>query len=358
MTSAAVLIPHMGWHALSAAKGVVERPATPFVPHGVPPVCRGYTLLEVLLSLVLVALVLLCIGMAVDFQLRIADAGRTHIEEAQLARVLLQQIADDLRGAIAPNADAEASASASLDSAESEMPAEGDAGESEEAEEESATATVDFADSAELSTSQSTPGLYGEMDWIQFDTSRLPRIHEVRSALTLEADTVASSRYSDAKTVTYYVADSQESVWASETAAGSGGLVREVTDRIVSVSGLDSGEVVSSEVAPSPLAPEIAWIQFYYSDGTSWYDYWDMAEMGTLPVAVEVTIAVRPPGIQTSQGLLGPTATDSLDESEDVEIYSLVVDLPAARSRTGTSTDAMMLEDLMGTESTESEVTP
>ncbi len=60
----------------------------------------GFTLLEVVLALALAALVLYTLTLAVGLHLRMADAGRTDVEEAALARALLRRIADDLRGAV------------------------------------------------------------------------------------------------------------------------------------------------------------------------------------------------------------------------------------------------------------------
>ena len=60
---------------------------------------NGFTLIEVLLSLGLAALVLVALATAVDVHLRCVQTGRTHVEEAQLARALLHRIGDDLRNA-------------------------------------------------------------------------------------------------------------------------------------------------------------------------------------------------------------------------------------------------------------------
>ena len=63
----------------------------------------GFTLIEVLLSLGLAALVLVALATAVDVHLRCVQSGRTHVEEAQLARALLHRIADDLRNLAVAN---------------------------------------------------------------------------------------------------------------------------------------------------------------------------------------------------------------------------------------------------------------
>lgn len=60
----------------------------------------GYTLLEVFLVLIITGVLLAAIGSALHIHLRVAEVGRTEVEQAQLARALLRRIADDLRGAV------------------------------------------------------------------------------------------------------------------------------------------------------------------------------------------------------------------------------------------------------------------
>lgn len=61
---------------------------------------RGITLLELLLALALTALVMVIISMAIDLHLRTLDMRRTHVEQAELARAVLNHIAADVRGAV------------------------------------------------------------------------------------------------------------------------------------------------------------------------------------------------------------------------------------------------------------------
>jgi prepilin-type N-terminal cleavage/methylation domain-containing protein len=60
----------------------------------------GFTLLEVVLTLMIATLLVAAIGAAVNIHLRVVEAGRTEVEQAQLARALLRRISDDLRGAV------------------------------------------------------------------------------------------------------------------------------------------------------------------------------------------------------------------------------------------------------------------
>lgn len=60
----------------------------------------GFSLLELLLALALSGLILFACSMAVDLHLRVLDSRRTNLEEAQLARSVLNMIANDLRGTL------------------------------------------------------------------------------------------------------------------------------------------------------------------------------------------------------------------------------------------------------------------
>lgn len=61
---------------------------------------RGFTLLELMLVLVITGILIAAIAAAINIQLRVSEVGRSEVEQAQLARVLLRRIGDDLRGAM------------------------------------------------------------------------------------------------------------------------------------------------------------------------------------------------------------------------------------------------------------------
>ena len=61
-----------------------------------PIASRGLTLLELMLSMALTAVILVAIGMAIDLHLRMVDSRRSSVEKSQMARAVLSQIADDL----------------------------------------------------------------------------------------------------------------------------------------------------------------------------------------------------------------------------------------------------------------------
>ncbi len=65
---------------------------------------RGMTLLEMLLALALTVVMLTLIGQALYFHLYTFQSRRDGVEQSQLARALLQHIANDLRAAVATEA--------------------------------------------------------------------------------------------------------------------------------------------------------------------------------------------------------------------------------------------------------------
>ncbi|MCL4192298.1 MAG: hypothetical protein KJZ87_11245 [Thermoguttaceae bacterium] len=333
----------------------------------------GYTLLEVILSLSLMSLVLLCVAMAIDFQLRVADAGRTNIEEAQLARVLLHRIADDLRAAITVSADASAStggsASGSSDSSSASSGGDGNEGGQDQAggreggsggggggesagQDEtggaSSSATVEMGAVSGASGSvvpQTTPGVYGGLDWLQVDISRLPRPDQVKAAIEPADGTLLPVSLTDAKTVAYYLAspDDSESADPLDPSSWSGGLVRQELDRSVASWASSQGLLDDSTSSESPLAPEVVALEFRYSDGTSWLEEWDTSQSGTLPVAIEITLGIQPARQRSGWATSLLPSSGTSDETAEVLYYTLVVDLPAAQAASGGSFD----EDLM-----------
>ena len=340
---------------------------------------RGYTLIEVLLSLTLASLVLLAVGMAVDFQLRVVDRSRGDVEEAQLGRVLLRRIADDLRCAVTKDplqmaelvkqfetAAAEAAgdvASAAGLSAEGAADSEGGAEEgadsggsepTESVEEESGDIedyeSEETEDSAESTTSQSTPGVYGESDWLQVDAGILPRLDQFDADYTSTDGSSTIDRISDVKTVTYYVVESEDETGYAADGTPSGGLVRRELDRAVSLWGTEIGQL-DEDSDVTPLAPEVAAIAFRYSDGTEWVDSWDTEEAGALPVAVEVTLTIRP--IRDPSELTSATEIVDAEDEEQWLTYTRIIHLLAAEAASEDEMSEETFEDEM-TDTTES----
>jgi len=290
----------------------------------------------------LTSLVLVALGMAVDFHLRVADRGRAHVEEAQLARALLHRIANDLRGAIACDPINVKELVSGMGSSLASMEGLGDVAGGAEFEmpdlESSGSGLT--GDAAASVFTYSTPGVYGEADWLQVDVSRLPRLDQYDYMTTTVAGAEDSTnslmldRLSDVKTVAYYLLMPGED-GSVDLADGTlrRGLVRRELDRAVTNWADEQGRLADMELELEPIAPEVAAIQFSYFDGTEWLDYWDSEEQGGLPVAVEILLTLLP--ADSNGGELDFSSAADYDEfltTGNYTLYRLVVHLPAAQA--------------------------
>ncbi len=276
---------------------------------------HGFTLLEVLLALGLTALILVALGMAVDFHFRVLDAGRAHVEEAQLARVLLRRIADDLRAAVHSTAS-------------------------------TPDTSTDDSETTETTVVHTTPGIYGDVYSIQVDVSRLPHPHQLQTLVSAIPESVDPTSLSDVKTVSYFTAGSQ-SVGLSQLPLSSlpeRGLMRCEIDRAVASYQAEQGGLSSTDLNAVLLAPEVVGLEFAYCDGTQWLDLWDTTQNGGLPVAVRVTLRITPNQTKRrgSQSQSFGGLTGGASAQEGALAYSLLVSIPAAQptQAAGTSTES------------------
>jgi prepilin-type N-terminal cleavage/methylation domain-containing protein len=313
---------------------------------------QGFTLLEVLLALLLASMLLIVLTTAVDFQLRAVDVSRTDVEEAQLARVLLHRIANDLRGAVRYRpinydeliSKSSGSSEPAGGGEESTGEATGETGESEGlfAEDSGSENAEDSGSAAETDTEeveteaapgvpQSTPGIYGGPDWIQIDNCHLPRLEQIESLLAPTEELTQTSGIGNVKTVEYYVISADEATYTTDGTEPAGGLVRRESDRAASLLAAEIGGLEETDCDTPPIASEVLAVEFLYSNGTEWVDSWDTTESGGLPVAVEVSIAIRRVRSRKEQRALreGATYQASLEEEPSL-IYRQIVHLPTA----------------------------
>jgi len=309
---------------------------------------HAYTLFEVLLVLALLSTLLLLIGTAIDIHIRQMAINRTEVEEAQLARTLLDKIAQDIRSVIVAireeylEIDASAltavmgleSTSDLLEGLEGLMEDEGEGeGEYEETEAPILYGTI--------------PGIYGSSDWIQVDTAKLPRGELYGSRQVRRGTALAADRLSASKTVLYYLgADTglltlDDPRYQPEKLIGSlgrsfdyraaqYGLFRRQLDRQAMQYAIQEGIEFEYEQDDEPLAPEVEWIEFAYFDPTinelgmtgDWISEWDMDERQELPLAVQITVAIRRPDF--GRGLLS-WGTQQIKEPV---VYSKIVMIP------------------------------
>lgn len=366
----------------------------------------GFTLFEVILAIALGAVLLTLIGTAINLYLVQVDAGRTRVEEAQLARSILTMIADDIRATtIYKPQDTSAisqlmaqTAKYNVDDIDKAISANGVGKASALTAMSSGTSTgaasalsptgasSASADSADTDTSLPL-GINGSVEELYVDATRLPKQEELFSTLTGYSNaqspvangstpgtggTGANSGQSatasggvpatDLKTVHYFIRPraaietGSASVTSLDPAAQAqiGGLVRQEIPRVMrnfaekngGSTVLDSNQVV--------LAPEVVHIEFHFFDGSQVVDTWDMKEQqNKLPSAVEVCIWMRSPN-DTSEPV--NSSYDMATLSSTTREYRQVVNLPmaqlagAAQSGSSSTTDSASTTDTSNTE--------
>lgn len=310
----------------------------------------GFTLLEVLLAISISMVIMGALIFMIDFQLRSLDTSHRRVEEAQLARALLQRMAEDIRAAVrydpldfnslipasAGSFDAAGLAEGAASAGDSpSIPGGGGAG----------TGSADdlAADSESNSSSISTdepqaiPGLYGGIDqrglnMLQVDVSRLPRLDEFQQLVAVGPDGRTIDHVSDVKTVSYYIHPVL------------GGLVRRVRSRVSEQYALETGLIDDTGDEAFIIAPEVVDLSYRYFDGTQWYYDWNSNDRSGLPMAVEITLAFAPPadeddpmqpaGPASGYGETGGPAPMRNYALDELRVYRLVVHLPAAEPTT------------------------
>lgn len=311
----------------------------------------AYTLFEVLIALALMSTVIALISVSTDIYLRNMVVNRSEVEEAQLARALLEKIAKDIRNVVVAvreeqlEVDTESLSSlfgfsAGLD--ESYL-ASGTASNEMESSE------ADSSSEDETEVYGTIPGIYGDLEWLQIDTAQLPRGEMFGSRQVRSGTSALADRLSPSKTILYYlgkdtgqISDQEDPRYQPENLIGSlgrhldqtalqYGLFRRQLDRMVSQYAVNEGLETEYEQYDEPIAPEVEWIKFAYFDPTAsqqqnesgdWIEYWDMDEMQCLPTAIRITIGFRRQRFGTSF-----FSGQSNDEISTV-VYSLVVPIP------------------------------
>lgn len=248
---------------------------------------RGMTLVEVLLALGLIIFVTAIMFLFYGVSLRSRDYGTRRIIDGNLARVVAEKIAEEIRS------------------------------------------TNGFLEGA-------GPGIYGKERLIRVQTVVLPD-KELYVRLAIQDDLPPAQ--SDLRQVQYYLAYDYDQTF--EYADGTVGpfpigLVRR---EIRTLNQVTLREDQQESVDLDLYAPEMKYLRFRYFDGVEWLDRWDLGQgpeggMGnSLPQAVEITVgydAVPPPAEEEGdlefESELLPAAPEVYSEGK----YTIVVRLPQA----------------------------
>ena len=222
-----------------------------------PHVRGGFTLLEVLLASALAVILMAALYVALDVQLKLADAGREAIEQATVSRALVQRFEADLANTLGPVA---------ASTAPAEMTTEDDEGTTEP--EVTGSTAIPFAS-----------GAIGEAG--DGDSGKLTLY-----VCKVTKDVADGVTPADVRRITYWMTD--------------GGLARQevpwVTSERLQLSTdlyLEDGREPESFV----IAPEVTRVVFSYWDGSTWADNWDGrgtdGEVKGPPMAIRVSFWMK-----------------------------------------------------------------
>jgi len=340
-----------------------------------PPRQRGaFTLLELILSLALTAVIAGLIGGLTQLYLVNQQTGRDSVRQAQMARAILNMIAEDVRttvryqqfdtsglvqllstdtgsggGGGGASAGGGADGASAGGSGSSGAPTGG--ASSGGAPSGGGTPSAPTASEPTSSTAPASlpPGIYGSNTSIEIDLSRLPRPDEYYPKFGNTSTGSLGDMPSDVKTVGYYVqaprsdgvqdslgqlSQQAASLNSNAVSVTNGGLVRRSVDRAVTQYAYEVGQSDQLLRTGDLIAPEVLAVEFQYFDGTDWQIEWDGSTQG-LPQVVKITIAMQRESKSKSNPLAPGIAITSINadmmKEYGIEVYSTNTIIPGAQ---------------------------
>jgi prepilin-type N-terminal cleavage/methylation domain-containing protein len=312
---------------------------------------RGFTLMEVLLSLALAAVVAGLIGGLVQMYLINQDRGQDNVKQAQLARSILNMIAEDIRTTVRFQQFDTSGMQSLLGGGGSA--GGGGAGSNAGGGGAPASSAPSAPSSSDMSASSTElaplpPGIYGTETSIEIDVSRLPRPDEYFPLLADVSTGAMGDMPSDIRTVSYYVQSPgttgvqdplaplllQASQDSSGASIANGGLVRRSLDRAVTQYAYEIGTSDQLLRTGQLIAPEVVAISFEYFDGTTWQVQWDSSQQ-SLPMVVKISIALQRESFARSnpytQGGSIASLTSDLLQEYGIDVFSVNTIIPGAQ---------------------------
>ncbi len=333
----------------------------------------GFTLLELLLALALTAVVSILIGGLVQLFLINETRGRDTVRQAQMARAILNMIAEDVRttvryypydtsgldqmlGSAMNNATGGALGALTGGTPGGAISGGAVAGQFDASGASTGGAPSGDQNAAAAPPAVIPPGIFGSASSIEIDVSRLPRPDEyVIQPGNINTGSIGDMP-SDIKTVGYYVQaprsdgvqdplarlTSQIATSSNGNAAGlSGGLVRRSLDRAVTQYAYEMGNSDQLIRTGEIIAPEVIGIDFSYFGPEGWQTQWDSSSMG-LPSVVKVTIAMQRESSARIKpmdpGLSLSTLNTSMMQEYGIDLYSMNILIPGAALLPGPAT--------------------
>ena len=280
----------------------------------------AYTLLEVILALALATVLLGLIGMAMHIHLGVAEKSRGQVEEAQLARGLLQRIADDLRNSV-PFTPTSGTSTTSATSGQSTVGTSTTSGTST-AGGTSTTSDSDTSIPAGISgtTRCSADGHDPSRAADRHGDARQRRSGKLIAAGRRENGDVQPGRSGHR----HSAATRRRIIW---------GRIVSPRDRSACLRRRDAtGSVRYSDPNHEQARPEVVNVQFTYYASSTTSEQWDSNTDGGLPGAIMVAITIRRAGAKSPL----PAAAAATDNSS-FTAYDMLVDLPNSQVQSSQS---------------------
>ena len=284
-----------------------------------------------MLAIALSALVLYLVSIAIDLHLGSLDKRGAQVEQAQLARAVLQMMASDLRNVVyAPASEGSSGESDGMDGGDGTEDSGGTSGATGSSGTASSTSdtSTDVIDNGFVFKEL---GLYGTLYEIQVDVSRLPRPDQYIMLLDERRIGALQDRVSEVKTVAYYLqvgALTNTALGGTSDQSSMGGLFRRVLDKATTVWAGQMGNIDGLQQSAELLAAEVVALEFRYFDGLSWYEEWDSETYGGLPAAVEISIALSPANSGQDSDAAPSVFTSTDGTLQGDQVYRLLVRLP------------------------------
>lgn len=248
--------------------------------------CRdAFTLLEVLLASALAVILMAALYVALDVQLRLADAGREAIEEATVSRTIVERFENDLTSVVGPVAPPTGKSNSSGSGSGS--------GTGTAATTTDASGMTGATDTSTMQTTMIpfTAGVIGESDG--GNRARLTMfVAKVAGAGNPATESPDAANPADIRRVTYWMTD--------------GGLARQELPWLTADNLQNSTDPViedGKEERDYVIAEQVTKLTIEYWDGSQWAETWDGRTLNsdgkTLlgpPVAIRVRFTLEVPG--------------------------------------------------------------
>jgi|GEM_PF-3422550 len=329
----------------------------------------AFTLLEVVLAIGLSVLVLLILTMAIHQFLFRTEACDDEVVTAQLARALLNRMADDLRAAQLPLATANQT---SPDQEYAEQESTGQESTEQESTEQESTGSLTTA-----STEYGEVGIIGTQAEVRIDRAARWQWGPVPEQDSSEVPQEAFAEQAGAaptllgpQSVHYFLRSGEPMSAAQLAQRGSqetstdsvAGLYLESwpTTQAQAASGMTQSPATGLSMASLDgqlLAPEVIGLEFAYTnDAGELLEQWDSTEQGGLPRAVQIRLTLRTesptefPGTQKSNPSSDHSSVSLFPNPAHTVTYRLVVQLPDVRPlRSGGANSTAVQEGSSGT---------